>query len=503
MSHRPSLQDFVDDELLRAALTMDQVVDAVIEQWRRFTPAAARMSTDPVRLLTQHRSDLVRDAVRELRARAAAEMGGPTVNRSASATAAPAKLELALIGEDEVSVDVEVSRAVELVKSSAEFELRELQAFTSALVDDINVARDTNPFRPETFVRSLWVGVGGVPMSRALQAAFMREAAEPLSRHLRQSYAAACTRLESQGVQPAAYRTIVLSVTSRGYGGNPGQATLDPQQLAELRQSMPMPLDEGPALAALSGRSMPGVDPQLVELITRLFDAMQASSRMPVAAIPLVMRLQACTMRAAVREPNMLETYDHPVWRFMDKLAFMIEVAPATEVDRCVAFARQLVDHLAADGLGTTARFEWGMGRLQAFESHLLEQGIKAAMPAIEHIRSEIDTDHQPLDVGTLDTVPAELMDNLPPPSPAPLSLKPGDRLRAYLHGDWRKLQLLWCDVANDHWLLRDIATDQTWVLRQRALDRLVAEHLARVYRPRSLVREAATRVLERLHVGA
>ena len=99
MSHRPSLQDFVDDELLRAALTMDQVVDAVIEQWRRFTPAAARMSTDPVRLLTQHRSDLVRDAVRELRARAAAEMGGPTVNRSASATAAPAKLELALIGE--------------------------------------------------------------------------------------------------------------------------------------------------------------------------------------------------------------------------------------------------------------------------------------------------------------------------------------------------------------------------------------------------------------------
>lgn len=502
MSHRPTLQDFIEDELLRAALTLDQVVDAVIEQWRRFTPAAARMSSDPARVLTQHRSDLVREAVRELRTRASAEMGGPTQEPSTPAPA-PAMLKLALIDEDEVSVDIEVSRAVERVKSSAEFELRELQAFTSALVDDINVARDTNPFRPETFVRSLGAGLSGLPLSRAVQAAFMREAAEPLARHLRQSYAAACTRLESQGVQPAAYRTIVLSVTSRGFGGNPGQTTLDPQQLAELRQSMPMPLDEGPALAALSGRSMPGVDPQLVELITRLFDAMQASSRMPVAAIPLVMRLQACTTRAAVREPAMLETYDHPVWRFMDKVAFMVEAAPATELNRCVAFARQLVDHLAADGLGTTARFEWGMGRLQAFEAHLLEQGIAAALPAIQRIRSELDTDHQPLDVGTLDTVPAELLDNLPAPPPAPLSLKPGDRLRAYLHGDWRRLQLLWCDVANDHWLLRDIATDQTWVLRQRALDRLVAEHLARLYKPRSLVRDAATRVLERLHVGA
>ncbi|MBL0148755.1 MAG: DUF1631 family protein [Ideonella sp.] len=121
-----------------------------------------------------------------------------------------------LIDEDEVSVDVKVSRAVERVKSAAEFELRELQAFTSALLDDLNVARDTNPFRPESYVRSLWVGVSSVPMSQALQAAFMRDAAAPLSRTLRQAYAAACTRLESQGVEPAAYRTIVLGAATRG-----------------------------------------------------------------------------------------------------------------------------------------------------------------------------------------------------------------------------------------------------------------------------------------------
>lgn len=503
MTPRPTLQDFVDDELLRAPLTLDQVVDAVVEQWRRTTPAASRMSADPVRVLTQHRSDLINDAVRELRTRARAELTGTP--QAKAAPAAPAKLALALIGEDEVSVDVEVSRAVERVKSAAEFELRELQAFTSALVDDVNVARDTNPFRPESYVRSLWVGVSGVPMSRALQAAFMRDAATPLSKTLRQTYAAACTRLESQGVQPAAYRTIVLGATTRGGLDLPNYTTLNPQQLSELRHSMPMPLDEGPTLAALAGKpaAPQGVDPQLVELITRLFDAMQASKRLPAAAIPLVLRLQPAAMRAAVRDPAMLESYDHPVWRFMDQLGFMIEAAPAADAERCVAYCRQLVDHLASEDQATAARFEWGTGRLVAFERHVLDQGIAAAGTAIDRIRAEIGAAHQPIDVGTLDTVPAELLPDLPPPAPAPIALQPGDRLRAYLHGEWRRLQLLWCDPEADHWLLRDMATDQTWVLRQRALDRLVAERLARAYQPRSLVRDAANRVLQRLHVGA
>jgi len=504
MSHRPTLPEFVDEELLRAPLTFDQVVDAVLDEWRRTTPAASRMSVDPARVLANHRNDLVNEAVRELRARAQAELGGQVPAKPA--TAAPAKLELALIGEDEVSVDVEVSRAVERVKSSAEFELRELQTFTSALADDLNVSRDTNPFRPEAYVRSLWVGVSQLPMSQALQAAFMRDAALPLSRTLRQAYAAACTRLESQGVEPAVYRTIVMAATSRVGFETPSYTTLEPKQLTELRHSMPMPLDEGPALAALAGKTAaaaPAVDPQLVELMTRLFDAIQANQRLPAAAMPLVLRLQPAAMRAAMRDPSMLESYDHPVWRFLDQLGFMIAAAPAADTERCVAYCRQLVDHLVAESSSSPARFEWGTGRLVAFEKHLLETGIAAARPDIERIRAEIGAKVQPIDVGTLDTVPAELLPDLPPPAPAPLALQPGDRLRAHLHGEWRRLQLLWCDPEADHWLLRDIATDQTWVLRQRALDRLVAERLARPYRPRSLVRDAANRVLQRLHVGA
>ena len=45
--------------------------------------------------------------------------------------------------------------------------------YTSALVNDANVSRDTNPFRPERMVRALWEGVQQLPMARPLMAAFL------------------------------------------------------------------------------------------------------------------------------------------------------------------------------------------------------------------------------------------------------------------------------------------------------------------------------------------
>jgi hypothetical protein len=408
---------------------------------------------------------------------------------------------LALIDEDEVSVDVEVSRAVERIKSAAEFEIRELQAFTSAMLDDLNVARDTNPFRPECWVRSLWQGVATLPMSRPVQAAFMRDASEPLAKTLRQAYAAACSRLDAQGVVPAAHRTIVLTAATRS-----GQDWQDPgpgpDHLTDLRYSMPMPLDESPSMPAAAevGHSTAGIDPQLVELLSRLFDAIHLDPQVSPDVASLLLRLQPTALRVAVRDPSMLENYGHPVWRFMDQLAFMMHTVPAADASRGQEHARQLVEHLAADPDINSARFEWASSRLAAFDRHVLDQGIASAESVILRIQADINSANAPLDVGTLETVPAELLDELPLPSKPPsrsMSLQLGDRVRAYLHGDWRLLQLLWCDSAADHWLLREIATGQSWVLRRRALDRLVAEHLALPFKPRSLVRNAAKRVLK------
>ena len=490
--HTPSFNEFVDDEMLRAPLLFDQVIDAVVEQWRAAIGTSLRQGVDTARVLQNHRSELVSQAVRSLRQ----QVRGAQAGAPGSPTAAPApRLELSLIGEDEVTADIEISRAVERIKSMAEFELRELQAYTSALVGDFNVSKDTNPFRPEAYVRALSEGAQSLPLSRSAQAAFLHDAADPLARTLRQGYAAACSRLDDQGVEPAVYRTIVVAPSVRG--GSAEQTLAVGVSLQEIRDSLPMPLDEPPPSAhgALGGG--PRIDQQLVDLLSRLFDAIQSDRHLPPTCLALLLRLHPTALRLAVHDTSMLDDYDHPVWRFMDRLAFAISTAHVLEHDRWLNFARQLVDHLVGDGAADTARFEWALSRIEAYERHCFERAVLVAQPEITNLQLATDRSAQPIDVGTMDTVPAEL---LPEPSPAPaaprLQLAPGQHMRAYLQGDWRLLQLLWTDDMGEVWLLADAAAPRHWALRLSAVERLAAEKLAVPLHPRSLVRSAADRML-------
>ncbi|MBI5256061.1 MAG: DUF1631 family protein [Burkholderiales bacterium] len=504
MTRRLTLHDFVEDEMLRAPLLFDQVVDAVHEQWRAAKGPQTRHGGDAARVLQIHRSDLVNQAVRALRGLVTADVAGRASSAPAAAAAAPARLELSLIDEDAVASDIEVSRAIERIKSAAEFELRELQAFAAALAGDPNVSRDHNPFRPEAYVRAFWEGIQTLPLPRSAQAALLHDAADPLSRTLRQGYAGACTRLEDQGVEPAMHRTIVVTPTLRSALPEAAPITVS-QSLQELRDSLPMPLDplDEPLDVPLDEPAAgPRVDQQLIELLTRLFDAIQSDRSLPPAVVPLVLRLHPTTLRLAVQDNTMLEDYDHPVWRFMDRLAFVLGTAQAAELDRCLHFARQLVEHMVADGTADLARFDWALGRLTAFERHSFDRAVLLAQPEITQLQHSLEVADEPIDIGTMDTVPAELMSASPSPaapeatSQALLNLHPGAHLRAYLQGEWRLLQLLWVDRAGENWLMRDTAASRHWALRLRAIERLFEEQLAAELKPRSLIRQAAGRVL-------
>lgn len=498
-NRRPTLQDFVDDEMLRAPLLFDQVVDAVLEMWRKAIGHGLRHGIDAPRVLQSHRGDLVSEAVRALRQQVSAHRGPAAAVPGSSGSAAPQKLELSLIDEDEVAADIEVSRAIERIKSMAEFELRELQAFTSALVGDFNVSKDTNPFRPEAYVRALWQGAQTLPMSRGGQAALLHDAADALAKTLRQGYAAACSRLEDQGIEPAVYRTIVVSPATRG--GPMHHETAAAQvdvSLQEIRDSLPMPLEGVPPLP--SHAAGPRIDHQLIDLLSRLFDAIQSDRSLPPPCLALLLRLHPTALRLAVQDASMLDDYDHPVWRLMDRLAFCISTAHAIELERWLQFARQLVDHLVADGAADVARFQWALERITAYERHSFERALLVAQPEISSLQQTADPAEQTLDIETMDTVPAELLPDDATITPAnaiqPVMLLPGEHLRAYLQGDWRLMQLLWTDRSGETWLLRDAATTRHWALRLRAVERLAAAQLALPVRPRSLVRTAADRML-------
>lgn len=532
MSARPSLHAYIDEEMLRAPMTIDLVIDAVVAQWRLRPPPYSRVEGDPVRVLLRQRGEVVGTALRELRELAQAELrqlGADPAAAPSRSAAAPREAELALIGEDDVAVDIEIARCIQTAKLTAEVELRTLQTYTSTLVDDPNVSRDTNPFRPERFVQALWAGVQALPLSRAAMAAFLHEAAEPLAAGLKRSYQAAWQRLADQGVTPATHRTIVT--TSGGWGGTgaryrPPDGFGQPHAglasaLSLQTPPLPPPAPAAPAGAAAAWRdpglartsaATPGIvssrsEPDLFDLLDRLFETIRRDLGLPPEAAALLQPLQPTAQRLARHDPSLLDSYEHPLWRFMDQMVHDIQTAAPAQRPRLAGLARNLVDHLSGFEAGTAAGFVWALERLHAAQRHALAVATTTAAPAIERLQRRVcadapaSTSAVPLDIASLDTVPAELITE---PAAAQTAadllgaggLRPGSQLRAYLQGDWRLLVALWQDEGHELVLLHDPAAERLWALRQRALARLLDEGLAQPWRVRSLVRRAADRLL-------
>jgi hypothetical protein len=454
----------------------------------------------------------VAEALRALRSAAETDLRGGAAAPAPASAAALLRPGLSLIGEDDVAVDIEIARAIQTIQQLAEAELRELHTYTSALVFDVNVARDTNPFRPDRFVRALWSGVQRVPLSRPVLTAFMHEAAVPLAQALRRGYASASRRLDAQGIVPAAYRTIVHG-GSVAWGAEQARYR-PPADLHALHDSMPAPLDALPPplpLPAFGPSSGSAHDTQLLELLARLFAAIQNDRSLAPGTVDVLRRLQPVVLRLALRDASMLDAYDHPVWRFMDHLANDLACSAPARSARLLGLCRNLVDHLAAGDPLEASQFSWAIVRLAAARRHALAQALTAAAPQIDklqrivHAEAMPSTATMPLDIGTLDTVPADLMPE-PDAGARPAGAgtlaqagTPGTTLRIYLQSEWRQLLSLWQDSNHEVLLLVEPATDRLWALRQAALARLLAERLARALRVRSLVRRAADKVMHAL----
>jgi len=514
------LRQFIQDELLRMPLVVDQAIDGTVDRLRQSLPTLApqpRASTaDVLQALGNHREHLGEYYLRSLQRQIAerAEAGG-------GAQALPSTL--SLVDEDSVAVDVELSHVIELIRSTAEYELRELQTFTAALVGDMELARDHNPFGPAQHARALWAASQALPLSRGHQLLFMRNAAPALAAALRRAYAASSSRLESQGVTPAAYRTMILPSGARrsrrpeislGAGLDMVRSAVAPGN--ELGFDGPA-LELEPAFAAPpgSGDAAPA-ERRAVELLTGLFDAMLADRRLAQDIALMLSRLQSVATRLVLREPRALEDESHAMWRFVDALAHLGEVLPPTgnpERTQTMRFAQGLVEHLAAEPAPAAPLFEWASERLQHQAQHRFARRCTDAAPQIaelQRLEERLCSSAAPpstlggaLDIAQLDTVPADLMPADGPGEPRDAQAwlqarRPADWVHVFLQGRWVKAQVLWPGELGELWLLGDAESAETWAVRRRALLTLRAEGLLATLKPRSLVRSAAKRVMRR-----
>lgn len=547
---------FVEDEMLRAPLLFDQLVDAAFEHARDSLPGMSAVQRtavgDLMDALPKHHVRMNEFFVRSLHEQVHAELQRTPARVDA---ARPVKAQaLALVDEEEVALDVQLSHSIEAIKGVAEYELRELQTFTAALVGDMDMARDHNPFRAETFARALWAASQALPVSRGLQVSFMRYASTPLAQLLRKAYAASTSRLEAMGVEPASYRTMILPAGSRR--SRYGESTFSPD-LYSMRETMPAPLDlpsDGPISyqgqppaparkgsggaharqAALGqaprehwsevARLTPHrADRQAIELVSRLFDAMQSDERLPRDVGLLISRLHGPAMRLALRDPGLLDKGEHPLWRFVNRLGFAAEMSPEAadpERVRLLKLAQGTIDQLASEPEQNTGLYRWALERLDGFLDKRLARRLAtlaSEQGALQKLEDKLylgvalpSTLHGTLDVPQLDTVPAQMLDEYATPPDAQAQaedwlnrLRPGDWVRAFMQGRWVQAQVLWPSERREIWLLGDGGSDATWAVRRNALIRLHGEGLLKSLKQRSIVGAAATRVQEEVAQAA
>ena len=535
----PLFRQYVEDEMLRAPLVFDQLLDAVTDEVRRGLPGMVSTQrtavADLMQALQTQRTRMGDYFMHSLRELVQADMSRQPAKTDKPLAKQPDKLRsLSLVDEDEVVIDVELSHTIEAIKSVAEYELRELQTFTSALVGDLDMARDYNPFRAETMARSVWAAAQALPLSRGHQIAFMRHASQPLAQVLRTSYAASTSRLENMGVEPAAYRTLILPSGSRR-GGRSAETTFTPD-LYRMSDTMPAQQDtqHGLSYQGQSGRSQQPerwsdvargtthrADRQAIELVSRLFEAMLTDSRVPPDVILLISRLHGPAMRLALRDRALLDHNRHPLWRFINQLVFAAEMAPDgfdPERLQLLKLAQATIDQLASEPAQNTALYRWAVERLDAFLHKRLTRRLAAVasqVGALQKLEDKLangqgppSTMSGPLDFHQLDTVPAEFMDsNLPSSASSPSAaewlnkLNPGDWVRMFFKGRWVQAQLLWPGERREFLLFGDGGSDETWAVRAGALVLMHGNGLIKTLKQRSIVGSAAARVHEQ--VGA
>ena len=546
MPRPDALEQYVDDELLRAPLVFDQLLDGVLVQARQQRPAlnqAERIALDELAgVLPGQWSALAERYQASLREQLYPKPGDEQ-------RPSGGRLVLELVDEASIALDVELSRTVDTLKSQAEAELRDLQAYLAAMVGDMDIADDHNPLHPAVYARALRAAAQALPLGLKQHCLFIRCATPPFALLLREAYAASCARLEEMGIEPATHRTVLMPDGSRRL-----QVLRDVTYVPDLRRlrdalpatvrrsqsrarvgrltsAAPIPTeapDTAPSVSALlpAGTGPQGstalADRQSVELVHRLFKAFAYDERIPADVGMLIARLRGPAMRLTLRDPSVLDRREHPLWSLIHLLAYHAEMVPDVqdpERQRWLALGEQAIEELSSKAVQSAAAYQAAVERLEAFVAQRLERRCAALAPQVEALRRTeaglaAAAAGGAADSAALDTVPAAL---LPRGTPMPRSpeqaqaaarawlegLVPGQWLRLLLKGRWVHARLLWSGERGRIVLVGDGASEATWALRRPVLLTLHQHGLAKTLQVRALVGAAALRVLEQLSLPA
>ena len=368
MTRSAALQSFVEDELKRmpalAQKVMADTLMALSNMPMTSEPSERFKAVDLTMTLRPQRQRVASAFVESLQEQVRRLMSG---DRSALRDQAPgagpgaSPRGLQLMDEGKVTSEVLIAKCIDQIKGAAEFEFRELTAFVSALVGDMQVTSDHNPFRPDVMDHALWVGAQCLPEDGGLRSLFMKMASGPLAQELRQEVAAACSRLEDAGVQPAMYSTVIVPSGAKVPDKPPAS------NAAASAAASSSAVESGTKPADLPA------DPDYLGLLSRLFDVILADRRLAADVKFAISRLQAPDLQLAQVEDQPPDTADSGVLRYRrdaarEKNAAMMtaDLEQLAEDAQDAADAAQEVADAAAEAAGVDQSEDGGDTKMSA-----------------------------------------------------------------------------------------------------------------------------------------
>jgi len=467
MANAPLLQAFVEAELGHSADLIARTLAAIQTKLRDpgdtlLNASERQHHFDVAHALAQHPVTYQRRFVDALRDAVVAEMTLSTDDAGPSPTAPGGLGSLQLMDENRVESEIGLSRAIQEIDTIAEWELRELQTFTSTLRGQDHTTAESNPLRPRAYAKALAEAAGALPILPAQQSLLLRISATAMAPLLKSAWAAATSRLEGQGVTPSIYRTVVFAPGARSRV--PAVNVTQPGALDALRRSMP----EGDATAASPGdlddalsrveallSRMPSVsggtgaaprllehratllattgasvERQVIELIARLFEVIVSDPGLNPALRAQLGRLQVSALRIALHDHEMLDRHEHPVWMFMTRLVDAASCYPNPGDARLVAlltFSGQLVDELTVQGSQGAEAYTRSLAALESFLEGQFRELQEAARRSIETLLRAEQADQLQQQLSS------RLSDQL-----APVHTTPA--IRRFVTGAWAKV---------------------------------------------------------------
>ena len=314
--------------------------------------------------------------------------------------------QLTLVDENQAEQDIEISRTVQLIDLVAEWELRDLQACTSALQGDAIPRPHTNPLRPAVFARALGSATRALPLSAGERNMLLRLGGRALADCLREHYREVSESLKSLGCQPLPFKAVTHPRRSAPPSAlvvtQPGalECLLDRMPLPPPPPAAPTPTGGALTFGALSRKLDEINDPQglaarrseaqVSRLLSALFTQMQADEDVPSPVRQLIGHMEPVLQRAARQDSWVLRSDQHPAWRLINQMAAYAAGYSETEVVALrgfLAFMQPRIARMLPEPGPSSVELEATLKEMQQFIVSQSQAAVQQAPQAVAKLR--------------------------------------------------------------------------------------------------------------------